>query len=133
MTIETAAPAVTDPPRDPWLAAHAPWIPAPGDRATRAKAQQFQKPLLWEFVIHPEDRALLAQLAGEVLDAEPGVGHAFAARLLERLRARQAAARTEDERERLHSLDVLLSRELSALPDLLRCLRTLRAEARARR
>jgi hypothetical protein len=114
---------------DPWAHAAASWVPLPGTRADRAQAQSFLKPALWQHVICPEDRALLAQLAGEVLDADPGVGHAFAARLLERLRVRQGAATSESEQAQLHNLDALVSRHLASLPDLLRCLRAFRAEA----
>jgi hypothetical protein len=125
MTTKAMTPNLTNMPRDPWASAPASWVPLPGTRADRAKAQHFQKPRLWEDVVRPEDRALVARLAAEVLATEPHVGHAFAARMLERLRTEGAAARTTAERERLHALDVILSNQLGRLPDLLARLRAL--------
>ena len=116
---------------DPWATAPASWVPFPGTHAARAKAQQFLKPSLWEYIVRPADRALVAQLAGEVLEAEPAVGHAFAGRLLERLRARGAAATSDAERQRVHALDSLVSANLSNTFDLLTRLRGLRVEGRS--
>jgi hypothetical protein len=126
MMTKTTAPVETDLPGDPWASAPASWTPLPGSRADRARAQSFLKPVLWEFIVRPEDRGLIAQLAFEVLKTEPTVGHAFGGRMLERLRARRDAARAMAERQRLHGLDVLLSRHLAALPDLLARARALR-------
>ncbi len=117
-------------PRDPWERAPASWVPLPGDRAARALAQQFQKPLMWEHIVRPEDRALVAQLAGEVLEREPGVGYAFGGRLLERLRARRDQTRHPAQREPLNALEMILSRELHLLPDLRDRAIALRAQER---
>ena len=116
---------------DPWANAPASWVPWPGTHADRAKALQFMKPSLWEYIVRPADRALVAQLAGEVLEAEPAVGHAFAGRLLERLRARGAVATSDVERQRLHGLDCLVSDHLAKTSDLLARLRGLRGEGRS--
>jgi len=110
---------------DPWASARASWIPLPGTRAERGQAAQFLKPLLWEHVLSPEDRALVAALAGEVLDAEPGVQHAFAGRLLTRIRVQESAPRSAGERARLHGLAICLSQHLALLPDLLARVRAL--------
>jgi len=124
-------PIVDDALVDPWASAPASWVPLPGTRADRAKAQQFLKPCLWEHIVRPEDRALVAQLAREVLDVEPAVGHAFGGRLLDRLRARGAAAMSDAERQRLHGLDCLVSDQLASTLDLLARLQALRNEGRS--
>jgi len=125
MTSKTATPSPPAVPTDPWAEAHAPWIPAPGTRAERAKAQQFQKPRLWEHILR-DDRARLAAVARDVLD---GPAFDFPGRLLEQLRARAAAAQTAAEREPWHRLEGLVSRHLGLLPDLLTRVQSLPAEA----
>jgi hypothetical protein len=117
MTIKTATPALPDSPHDPWAAAPASWLAPAGDRAARERVRQsLQKPRLWQYIIAPADRGLLAAVAGAVVD---GPAFSFAARVLEELRRRGAAARTAEERARLHQLEVVLSRHVADLPDLL--------------
>ena len=75
-------------------------------------------PDLWGRLL-PRHRLLVCGLAVEMLlatpDALPG---AFAAHLLEALRARGAAAASSEETAAWHELDVLLSQYVSDLPDL---------------
>ena len=115
---------------DPWRDAHAAWTPAPGDRVARAEKQKFTKPMLWRHLIDPADRALVVTCARQVVDDEPAPGFAFAARLLERLRARaDDTSRTPAARDQARRVDATLSRHLHELPDLLEHVRALRAEA----
>jgi hypothetical protein len=116
---------------DPWAHAAAPWIPFAGDRRARAEQRHFTKPALWQRLPDAADRALVAACARQVVAAEPAIGFAFSTLMLEQLRARGEAARTAEERERLHQLEVVLSRHVAELPDLRERVRALPTEARA--
>jgi len=78
------------------------------------------RPTIYNFVFGPFYRSVLCGEAAHLLFVDPDTDpHGnFAARLLERIRAREAAAETDEERAQFHALVKLLSQESPSLPDL---------------
>ena len=102
---------------DPWAVSPVGAIPPSGP---------YQRPHLWGAILQPEDRALVATYAFEILAADPAIEHyGFGGRLLERVRTAGETAGTADELSRLRRVELTLSIEAHLCADLLLCARAL--------